>query len=248
MNKKESKLNTLLNKYFADKKKRPIATLIVILPFIIVMVIFGVGIFNQAKDLIGLAIDNGPTNTNSAYSINDNSFVLRDSATEIQKQYFAELKDMYENKESVATAQDKVISTVKNYVADFYTWSNKLGQYDVGGMYYVYDPQRETIYIQARDQFYKYLNNYINDYGVENLLEVESVEATVNGSEFKFSIDEQEYSAYKVTANWTYIQKESNFSTSKYDTKAYFVVINNNERYEIIYAGNKEYTPNEEAE
>ena len=239
MEKKKIDFKQTIDKYFGDKKKRPLATLIVILPFLILIGIFGFKIYQQAKTMIGLASDDGgAVAISNAFSINDNSFVLRDNATDVQKEYFAELKNLYEN---AGTAEEKAMSTVKNFVADFYTWSNKAGQYDVGGMYYVYAPQRKTIYIQARDQFYKYINNYINQYGKDALLEVESVETTLNGGEFEFDFDEQELSAYKVTATWTYVQKEGGFSTSGYETKAYFVVVNNNERFEITYMGNEEY-------
>lgn len=236
-----NKLKELVNKYFGNKKTRHIATLVVILPFVIIIVIFGIKIYGEAKNLIGLATEEGTVPVEDNNQINNNSFVLRDNATKIQKEYFTELKSLYGNK---ATGEELAVSTVKNFVADFYTWSNKVGQYDVGGMYYVYEPQRKTIYLQARDQFYKYINIYINEYTAEKLLEVESVEAINNGSEFEFDFDEQEFSAYKVTANWSYVQKDGGFSTSSYDTKAYFVVVNNNDRYEIIYMGNEEYHAN----
>lgn len=240
MKKEKSSINKIFNKYLGDKKKRWIATLIIILPLFVVIVILGFSTFTQAKDLIGMAMG-GSNTTDANYSISSYNFVLRANATDIQKEYFDELKNMYESTETVFSANDKAMSTVKNFVADFYTWSNKQGQYDVGGMYYVYEPQRETIYIQARDQFYKYINKYINDYGVENLLEVESVNATSVGSEFAVNIDEQEFKAYNVSANWTYVNKKSSFSLVNYDTKAYFTVIDNNNRFEIIYAGKDEY-------
>lgn len=235
------KFVTKIKEIFSDKKKRRLASLIVIMPFLIVMLICGINLYKQAKNIIGLASAEQAQPTDTKNLIKDGSFVLRENATELQETYFAELKDMYENPNSEMTDDDKAISTVKNFVADFYTWSNKLGQYDVGGTYYFYSPQRSTIYIQVRDQFYKYINQHINKYGAEALLEVENVEASLTKKNFTFAIEENEYDAYMVKADWTYVLKEGGFDTSKYDTKGYFVVINNDGRFEIAYMGNNEY-------
>lgn len=235
-----------INHILKDDKKRRILTLAFIAPFLIVIIIFGVLLFKEAKGLIGSIGANGNTSVNQNYVINNGSFILRDNATEVQKEYFAELKKIYENNQNGDyLEEDLVASTVKNFVADFYTWSNKLGQYDVGGTYYLFTPQRQTIYIQARDQFYKYINQYINKYGSNALLEVKDVSIDTIGEPFGFEYDEMEYRAFKVKASWTYVQKDGEFNTSSYETSAHFVVINNSERYEIIYLGDKEFTENE---
>ena len=235
------KLKNILN----DDKKRHITTAIIITPLLIVIIIFGILLFKEAKGLIS-SVGTGTVNTSPNNVINNGSFVLRENATAVQKEYFAELKNIYENNQNGEYSEkDLVSSTVKNFVADFYTWSNKQGQYDVGGTYYLFTPQRQTIYIQARDQFYKYINQYINKYGSKALLEVESVNVETVDDPFAYTFEEQTYSAYKVKATWTYVQKDGEFNASSYDTSAYFVVINNFERYEIIYLGDKEFTENE---
>lgn len=230
---------------FKNTKKRRLLTLALITPFLIVIIICGVLIFNEAKNVIGLASDTG---SDSKYVIGEKDYVLRNSATDIQKEYFKELKEIIES-----GVQDESLaeSVVKNFVADFYTLSNKEGQYDVGGMYYVYSNQRYDIYIQARDQFYKYLSNYIEKYGKENLLEVTSVEATATYPGVTYMVSETNeetgesyaanYTEYLVEANWTYATKDGGFNTAKYDTKGYFVVIDRAGRFEIVYASNKEY-------
>lgn len=256
MEKKESKFINFIKEAFGNKKKRPIATLVVILPFLIIIGICGLQIYKQAKDLIGVIGESGTEALNNNYQINGNDYVLRDTATDVQKEYFAELKDYIEN--GTGTPEDKAGSIVKNFVADFYTFSNKLGQYDVGGMYYVYTQQRKTIYIQARDQFYQYINKYINEYGTEALLEVENVNVTVtdapSGSLYSvIEINEEtgeeytaQYNYFLVEANWNYVSKEGGFSTSSYDTKGNFVVIDHAGRYEIAYAGKEVYSNSEE--
>ena len=246
MKKKEKNTESIIDKIKAllnDNKKRHLVTLLFILPFLIVIIICGISIYKEAKSLVNLASDTGTQAVSSSYSIADGSYVLRDNATDIQKEYFEELKRIVEKGEG--TNEEKAASVVKNFVADFYTFSNKVGQYDVGGMYYVYTPQRKTIYIQARDQFYQYLSNYIDKYGADELLEVESVTATATELPEVFELDGMGFGAYKVTANWTYVSKGGGFPTSNYDTKASIIVIDNNNRYEIAYMGKEDYRPNE---
>lgn len=238
------KLLKKLISLFEDQKKRKINLLLFILPFVIVIGIFG---FITVKEVIGIININGSSETNSKYIINDKDYVLRDNATDYQFTLFTELKDMLEGKVEY-TNEQLAESICKNYVADFYTWSNKFGQYDVGGLYYVYAPQKQTIYIQARDEFYKYINEYINEYGVKNLLEVNMVEATAKKAskpyEFiKSGINDEgeeywygeEVDTYEVKCSWTYVENEK-FNSSKYAKRMNFKVIDNNGRFEIIEA------------
>jgi len=239
------KLSDLLK----EKKKRRLLTLALIAPFLIIIAVCGVLIFKEAKSMLSLATESNASDAKHTINGGDKhtGYLLRNEATDIQKEYFAELKDYFENTGTQGQESDVAACIVKNYVADFYTLSNKVGQYDVGGMYYVFEEQRQQIYIQARDGFYKYLSNYIEQYGAENLLEVESVEASASKRADLYEVkelnaenveEENAYEAWDVTASWTYVTKEeSTFKTSSFDTKAYFVVIDRNGHYEIVYAG-----------
>ena len=103
--------------------------------------------------------------------------------------------------------------------------------------------------------FYKYFNEYMDKYGVENLLEVASIDATVtkNSKQYpitssrKYDISEYDiayeytttyYDAYDVKVTWTY--KDSTvFSPSKYPTSTTVKVINNIDdgRYDVVVVG-----------
>ena len=231
---------------FEDKKKRALFLILFILPFLIAIGFFGFVVFKEAKNIINLAT--GTEEVKDEYVISSKGYVLRDNATDYQKELFAELKQAIE----VDNADNATIVSLvcKNYVADFYTWTNKQGQYDIGGMYYVYNGEfedgthfRENVYSKARDSFYKYLSNHIKDYGAENLLEVQNIEVTKcsrttydlvlnehvenrqdeNGEWYDYRED-HEYEAYDVTCVWTYAPSEK-FDTSKYTTKMNFVVL-----------------------
>ena len=247
--KKESRIKAL----FADKKKRYLLMLAFMLPFIIAIAIFSSIAYREIKNLKDLA-KGGQVETKAENIIESMNYILRDKPTDLQKEYFAQLKEAIEAEEP---ADDVTIAglVAKNYVADFYTWTNKVSQYDVGGLYYVYQPQRKAVYTEARDGFYKYLSNYINDYGVENLIEVESVEVkSVTKQNFTYTVVDtitdketteteevtREYKdLYLVRCTWTY-KEGSTISTSQMDKAMYFLVTKRDGIFEILEASTSE--------
>ena len=260
--KKQNKISIKkISSLFEDKKKRYLNMLLFMLPFIIAIGIFGFVAYKEAKSLINLAKDD--VETKDTHKIESMNYILRDNATELQEEYFTELKNAIENPTEEIT--DEVIAGLvgKNYVADFYTWTNKQGQYDVGGMYYVCSEKNETvkykenIYQKARDGFYKYINEYIEEYGSENLLEVASVEVTSAKKlddkytlyEFIESIktgdeaweviyDYVDHDAYAVSLRWTY-NENTKLNLSDYAKSINLIVIENDGRYEIVEASEK---------
>lgn len=221
---------SMINKLFKNKKKRHINLLLVILPFILLIGVFGFVALSSAKSLIG----NGSTPSGISNSIESMDYHLRNGATELQKEYFKELSDLCsaetKDKEEIAK------SVVKNYIADFYTWTNKAGSYDVGGLYYVHSPSKSNIYANARNNFYKYLTNYIAEYKSENLLEVESVEVEGNKLSEPYNYNGVNYDAYYYHATWKYVN-HSGFDNSDYLTSQNFLVIENQDgRFEIVQA------------
>ena len=257
--KKQNKISIKkISSLFEDKKKRYINMLLFMLPFIIAIGIFGFVAYKEAKSLINLAKDD--VETKDTHKIESMNYILRDNATELQEEYFTELKNAIENPTEEIT--DEVIAGLvgKNYVADFYTWTNKQGQYDVGGMYYVCSEKNETvkykenIYQKARDGFYKYINEYIEEYGSENLLEVASVEVISSKKlDDKYSLyefieaiqtgdeawdviyDYVDHDAYAVSLRWTY-NENTKLNLSDYAKSINLIVIENDGRYEIVEA------------
>ncbi|MBO4919928.1 MAG: hypothetical protein J5365_07220 [Erysipelotrichaceae bacterium] len=255
--KKRSRLNRISG-LFADKKKRYLHMFLCILPFLLAIGIFGFIAFREAKNILNLA--KGNTETKAENIIESMNYVLRDNATDYQKELFAELKDAIEVQGASVDPATLAGMVCKNYVADFYTWTNKQGQYDVGGFYYVFTEKNETVsfksnaYQKARDGFYKYLNKYINEYGSDQLLEVNNVEVTKaeklddeyliyqwvetiqTGEEtYEVIYDDVPYEAYYVSCRWTY-KEETALNLNDYDTSMNFIVVNNNGRYEITEA------------
>ena len=156
-------------------------------------------------------------------------YEINENATEYQKLIFTELSDVINDG---GTPQEYAGSVVKNFVADFYTWSNKKGTYDIGGMQYVYQPEIVNIYNFAKDFFYRDLSYNISKYGSDALLEVENVEITFSDFNVEIEFNGETYQSFYVTASWTYVQKEG-FDSTGYQTSSEFSLIDRNGKYEI---------------
>lgn len=242
--------------FFRDRSKRYIIMTIIMIPVIAVMVFLGFRIYKDAQSILSLVKGDGTeVVVKDTHKISSMNYVLRDGETPLQLELFTQLKDAVEGTTEGVTDEEIARLVAMNHIADFYTWSNKLGQYDVGGLYYVNSEARENVFIQARDSIYKYLNEYMDKYGVENLLEVASIDATVtkNSKQYpitrsrKYDISEYDiayeytttyYDAYDVKVNWTY--KDSTvFSPSKYPTSTTVKVINNTDdgRFDVVVVG-----------
>lgn len=228
---------------FKNPKTRLRNLLLVILPFVILAIVCGSISFTTVKGLVNNA--SGTNTTVYKDSIDSMDYHLRDNATNLQEDLFKDLQDAVKDGTDNANI---ALLVCKNYVADFYTWTNKVATYDVGGMYYVYSPQRTTIYQQSRNTYYKYLTYYIDTFGQNNLLEVESFnddECSVSSSG-TYDIGKKSYESYFVTIDWNYKNLETFNGISKptidgedsgFVSRLYFTVIINEEgRFEIVEA------------
>ena len=267
--KEKKKKKNLLGRLLADKKKRYFVMLAMMLPFIIGIIIFGSITLREINNLKNLA--NNTTEHKSENIVESMNYLLRDNPTDVQKEYFAQLKKaieegVVETEEGEVPADDAAIASLvaKNYVADFYTWTNKRGQYDIGGFYYIYDGEfengdhnKENWFLKAREGFYKYIGVYGTQYGKENLLEVDNVEITkcqklsspymINehvenrqdeeGEWYDYREDHA-YDCYAVTCNWTY-KEGTQLDLSKFAKSINLAVIKRNNRFEIVEASEK---------
>ncbi len=234
-----------MKKLFKNPKTRTRNLILVILPFVIVAGICGFITFKSIKSMS----NNASGTSTEAYkdSIDSMDYHLRSNATKLQTELFKELTKAVDSGDKSEIA--KLVA--ENYVADFYTWTNKDGTYDIGGMYYVYSPQKTTIYAQARNTYYRYLTYYINTYGSENLLEVDSIDAEVDTNSNSYEFEGTKYDSYFVTCTWTYKNEDTfkdislkGFNSSsnennqaEFAKKEYFLIIENEDgRFEIVQA------------
>lgn len=252
--KKENKLVKL----FENKNKRYLFLFLCVLPFLVAIGIFGFIIYRDAKDLLNTAKGDSTVVIKDENNIQSMNYVLRDNATDYQKEIFSELKSAVE----VDGADDQTLASLvaKNFIADFYTWTNKQGQYDIGGFYYVLTGKdettnyKETAYLAARDGFYKYLTYYINQYGSDKLLEVTNVEInSVKKLDYKYTIrkwintidlgnemydviyEDVEYDAYLINCSWTY-KEDTALNLNDFGTTENLIVVKDGNRFEVAEA------------
>ena len=264
--KKRSGFATLM----ADKKKRYFIMLAMMLPFFIAIGVFGSVVYREVKNLKDLA-NGGKVETKAENVIESMNYILRDNPTDVQKEYFRQLKKaveegVVETEEGETEADDIAIVglVAKNYVVDFYTWTNKRGQYDIGGFNFIYDGEyingdhyKENLFLKARDGFYKYISSYGTQYGKENLIEVENVEVSkCSKMSSPYVINEHEsyvqdsqgewvdkrvdrkYDAYLVTCNWTY-KENTTLNMNQFAKSINLLIIDRTGRYEIVEASEK---------
>ena len=168
--------------------------------------------------------------TNAYYSIGYN-------ATEISKTYFRELDSAIESGDKQAIAS----AVVKCFVTEYYTWTNKDGNYDIGGMQYIFTDKRSDFETYTRFNFYADMDLYLTQYGRDKLIEVSDVTVNSAGPSGSLEIvyDEdtesehtEAFECYDVDAGWNYVT-ESVMNTSGIQKHALFRVVDHGGRMEI---------------
>ncbi len=177
-----------------------------------------------------MSADTNRTMKNDQYEIGNNP-------TSVQKEYFQQLTDAINSGDN-ATIAEKV---VYNFVADYFTWTNKDGNYEIGGLQYIYSSSIGSFEEWSRYNFYSDLDLYISQKGRSKLIEVKEITTDKDVSEapdfttyyWEDSETKKELSfeSYEVNVSWTYASNGAD--TSNFPTGARFFVINNNGRWEI---------------
>lgn len=215
---------------FSNKNTRIRNLIFLIVPFFVLMcalIVFT--ILSVGKLSNNLSEKKATSNANEIEGMN---IYLRDNATELQKDLFSQLKQAYKD----GNDEEAAMLTAESFIADLYTWTNKYGSYDVGGIYYYAD--RYNLEQYGRDTFYKYLSHYIDEYGSENLLEVVSIESHGGLCDSKYTIDEsgKSYDYYFFDVRWQYAN-HPNFTDKEFSTSCNVKVIKSDiGRFEVVEA------------
>jgi hypothetical protein len=176
------------------------------------------------------------TDTETVNEFHNDFYTIGNNSTKINKDSFRELNN-------AITAQDpaKISEALtKCFVTEYYTWTNKDGNYDIGGMQYIYTPMSANFAEYSLWNFYEDMDLYITQYGRDKLIEVTSVTAEPAVSAVYEITGEDgnpvSLEAYTVKANWEY-GTETSMDTSQMQKSAVFTVVNNNGRWEIAAIG-----------
>lgn len=233
-------------------KQGGVLTLLLLITVIAIIVAFAINIFGivnstggDGETMATEKVDN--KYTNEQYSIGNNP-------TEINKEYFLELNDALKGKTIEGPNEEEISgdvaiaqSVVKNFICQYYTWTNKDGNYDIGGMQYIYTPKQSDFETYTLYNFYKDMDKYITQDGSSNLIEVTEVTINSVNSVGQYTVttpgDDSEVSdgsvdtqvdldCIDVSASWTY-DSSTTMSTGSIQNSATFHVVNNNGRWEI---------------
>ncbi len=174
-----------------------------------------------------LSVKTGKTMKNSLYEIGNNP-------TEISKEYFQKLTDSL----SSGTPEEKAEAVVYNFVTDYFTWTNKDGNYEVGGLQYIYAEKYAKFEEWNRWYPYSNLDLYISQYGREHLPEV--AEITTEVPTFRtddFTVQSVDppvtYPCYQVQVSWTY-GSEATVNLTEFPHRMRFLVADHDGRFEIV--------------
>lgn len=166
------------------------------------------------------------TNTSS---MKNDQYVIGNNPTQFQQDEFKKLTEALKDGDPLTISE----AVVRNFIADYFTWTNKDGNYEVGGLQYIYGPMFTSFQEQSRWEFYKDLDLYISQYGRENLLEVSDITITSSAVAGNFELySGEEFASFYIEATWNY-KPSTKINADSFQKTGYFTVINNNGRYEI---------------
>lgn len=227
-------------------KLNNILTLLLLITGIAVIGAFGYNIYNIMTTNAGAGETVQQEQVSNEYR--NDQYSIGNNPTEINKKYFLELNDALDGKTvkddngNEYTGDEAIAETVvKNFIAQYYTWTNKDGNYDIGGMQYIYTPKQSDFETYTLYNFYKDMDLYMNQNDRDKLIQVKDVTinsvTTVEGYEVAYKDDSGNETkttlpCIDVDASWTY-ESDTTMSTIELQNHALFHVVNNNGRWEI---------------
>ena len=174
---------------------------------------------------------------NTDRSMKNSKYQIGNNPTEIGKTYFQELTDSLKSNDDARICE----AVVKNFVTEYFTWTNKDGNYEVGGLQYIYGPKFAVFEEWSRYNYYADLDLYISKYGREKLLQVKEItvdKPAETAPDFATTIwtddttkEDVLFDSYEVNVSWTY--EPSSLDTSEFVSGARFFLVNNDGRWEI---------------
>lgn len=165
---------------------------------------------------------------------NNNSFSIRNNATDYQNEIYESLNQAIKDKND-----EKITALIaQNFVADFFTWTNKVRLNDVGGLQFIHEDAVNSVSHAAQDGIYNDMHTYLFEGKGDQTLEVDSSTAVAKKAEFKYN--DEIVDAYSVDVTWTY--KESTaLNTALYQNEATVVLIQDSDGlYSIVEVNNNE--------
>jgi len=160
-----------------------------------------------------------PRDENEQYFIDtlelpeDLVYDLPRGSTAIQLSLFEELFRAHDQFNLTGADEDLITYAAviaQNFVADFFTLSNKTARTDVGGMQFIAEDIFEEFYDYALNTFYFHLAHHINNFGSASLPTVETIRVvTAETGFYALSLQAYPWTEYVpiiiVDLEWTYL-------------------------------------------
>lgn len=195
---------------------------------LIILIIICVGLF-LFKKFVYDKEEKKPTVTSSIVdSMESYGYSLDDRDTKVYEEKYYELKDILDSEEIDYEKYGQKIAEL--FVIDLFTISNKINKYDVGGLDFLYEEEKEMFKNKVMDTLYGDVEDNSYDTRNQKLPTVDTVEI-VDTKEINYELNkEKELDAYEYTLN---IEYKENLD---YDKKATVIVVKeDNKMYVVKY-------------
>ena len=219
----------------------------------VALLVGGVLLLNQVDTVLGrneieedLTDEQQPTEEGQVIVIPElpasdaDGYTIRRQATDYQIELFELLvraHDQFYETESDEALEEYASLIARNFVADFFTLSNKNSRSDVGGLQFFSEDISADFRSQAIDEFYLYLNRYIEIFGSDSLPTVSSTE--ILRVEFGYRIIEIEDDASELEVRTIIIDIEWSYEHTtlpyidEFQTRARFTLVEHEESVRI---------------
>lgn len=217
------------------KKINTILSAVLVLISAVMVVALSINTVNAAK--AGTVDNQGTDNSmtaNTGKSMKNNLYVIGNNPTELYKECFQKLTDAL----SEGTPEEKAEAVVYNFVNDYFTWTNKDGNYEIGGLQYIYSEKYAKFEEWNRWYHQANMDLYISQYGREHLPEVASIKTdvpTFRTDDFTvLSVDPvATYPCYQVEVSWTW-GENATVDLNDFPHRMRFQVVDHDGRFEIV--------------
>jgi hypothetical protein len=221
----------------AKQKNRAVtAVLTTVLLAVSVVAVIALGINTVKAAKMGTVSNQGSEESmtaNTGKSMKNTQYEIGNNPTEISKEYFQKLTDAVKE----GTAEQKAEAVVYNFVTDYFTWTNKDGNYEVGGLQYIYAEKYAKFEEWNRWYPYSDMDLYISQYGRDHLPEVAEISTEVPAFRTDdFTVNSVDppmtYPCYQVQVSWTY-KPDATVNLSEFPHRMRFLVVDHDGRFEI---------------
>lgn len=152
-------------------------------------------------------------------------YALDNRDSKLFKEKYYELKEILDSDEIDYELYAKKISEL--FVIDLFTISNKINKYDVGGLDFLYESEKEMFKNKVMDTLYDYVEDNSYDSREQKLPTVMST-TIENVEKNKFEIDNKSLEAYEIKVAISYEEDMG------YDKNAIITVVKDDNRMYIV--------------